>query len=448
VPAAASPPSRGSGRREGGKGGVKNRLRFSQEETWSHSWHTSSSSCHAACKTTPCEEGAGSRPPGGLRGGVHGGGQATRAGAPWHRHRSPRHPLGPPPVHTSKHGPREREAPAQLLGQGLFMAGCGSHRFWLQAPKLTKFWEMLSSVTCMGSAVSPGVWTKQRTSVTESQNHSMVGVGRDLCGSSSPTPCRSRVTYSRLQRTTSSWVFNISREGEYLQRRRGNTFAARTASHHCTQHPTAAPRVPLLHPESHRCTQHPITAPSIPLLPPASHYCTQIPIIAPSIPPPLPASHHCSQIPVAAPSIPSPHPASHCCPQHPTIAPRVPSLLPASHCCTQNPVAAPSIPSLLPASHCCPQHPTAVPSIPLLHPASHHCSQHPTAAPSIPPLLPTWSHPLPWHLPSSLDAFCPPLPCEGAGGGAETPWGSPRTQPLPPVPLSRPQHASAVPSAP
>jgi len=28
----------------------------------------------------------------------------------------------------------------------------------------------------------------------ESQNHSMVGVGRDLCGSSSPTPYRSRVT--------------------------------------------------------------------------------------------------------------------------------------------------------------------------------------------------------------------------------------------------------------
>jgi len=39
----------------------------------------------------------------------------------------------------------------------------------------------------------------------ESQNiteyHRIVGVGRDLCGSSSPTPCRSRVTYSRLHRT-------------------------------------------------------------------------------------------------------------------------------------------------------------------------------------------------------------------------------------------------------
>jgi len=31
-----------------------------------------------------------------------------------------------------------------------------------------------------------------------SQDPSMVGVGRDLCGSPSPTPCPSRVTYSRL----------------------------------------------------------------------------------------------------------------------------------------------------------------------------------------------------------------------------------------------------------
>ena len=33
-------------------------------------------------------------------------------------------------------------------------------------------------------SVSPGL----HTAVTESQNHRMVGVGRDLCGSSSPTP--------------------------------------------------------------------------------------------------------------------------------------------------------------------------------------------------------------------------------------------------------------------
>ena len=35
-------------------------------------------------------------------------------------------------------------------------------------------------------------------SLSLSQNHRMVGVGRDLCGSSGPTPGRSRGTYSRL----------------------------------------------------------------------------------------------------------------------------------------------------------------------------------------------------------------------------------------------------------
>ena len=46
------------------------------------------------------------------------------------------------------------------------------------------------------------------------QNDRMVGVGRDLCGSSSPTPCRSRVTQSRLHRTLSRRVLSISREGD------------------------------------------------------------------------------------------------------------------------------------------------------------------------------------------------------------------------------------------
>jgi len=46
------------------------------------------------------------------------------------------------------------------------------------------------------------------------QNHRTVRIGRDLCGSSSPTPCRSRVTQSRLHRTLSRWVLNISREGD------------------------------------------------------------------------------------------------------------------------------------------------------------------------------------------------------------------------------------------
>lgn len=141
---------RGAGGGGAGRGGVvKNRLRFSREGTWSHSWHISSSSCHAACKTILSEEGAGSWSPGGLRGGAAGRrwGQTGRSTA-----LSPLAltPAGTPPVHTSKHGPRDGEAPAWPLGQGLFVVGSGSHCFWLQTPKLTKFWEILSSAPCVG----------------------------------------------------------------------------------------------------------------------------------------------------------------------------------------------------------------------------------------------------------------------------------------------------------
>jgi len=64
-----------------------------------------------------------------------------------------------------------------------------------------------------------GSWIETRTGsdhspITESQNHRMFGVGRALCGSSSPTPCRSRVIYSRLHKTLSRRVLNISREGD------------------------------------------------------------------------------------------------------------------------------------------------------------------------------------------------------------------------------------------
>ena len=48
------------------------------------------------------------------------------------------------------------------------------------------------------------------------QNHRMVGVGRDLCGSPSPPPCQSRVTYSRLHRTRQ--VLNTSRKGDSTTR--------------------------------------------------------------------------------------------------------------------------------------------------------------------------------------------------------------------------------------
>jgi len=47
------------------------------------------------------------------------------------------------------------------------------------------------------------------------QNHRMAGVGRDLWGSPSHTPCQSRVTQSRLHRTASRRSLNISREGDF-----------------------------------------------------------------------------------------------------------------------------------------------------------------------------------------------------------------------------------------
>jgi len=62
---------------------------------------------------------------------------------------------------------------------------------------------------CLGLCVLASV-----ESFTESRNHRMFGVGRDLWGSSSTTPCRSKVTQSRLHRTVSRQVFNISREGD------------------------------------------------------------------------------------------------------------------------------------------------------------------------------------------------------------------------------------------
>jgi len=49
---------------------------------------------------------------------------------------------------------------------------------------------------------------------TESQNHSMVGVGRDLCGSSSPTPLPKQ---DLLQQAAQDLV---QMGLEYLQRRR------------------------------------------------------------------------------------------------------------------------------------------------------------------------------------------------------------------------------------
>jgi len=46
-----------------------------------------------------------------------------------------------------------------------------------------------------------------------SQNHKMVEVGRYLCRSSGPAPCKSRVIWRWLPRTMSRWLLNVSKEG-------------------------------------------------------------------------------------------------------------------------------------------------------------------------------------------------------------------------------------------
>lgn len=150
--APAAPSSRGSGRRGSGKGGGVLKIDSDSPER-GHGAIPGTFPLHPVtllCKTILSEEGAGSWSPGGLRGGAAGRRRGQTGRGPTALPPLAPTPAGTPPVHTSKHGPREGEAPARPLSQGLFVAGSGSHCFWLQTPKLTKFWEILSSVTCVG----------------------------------------------------------------------------------------------------------------------------------------------------------------------------------------------------------------------------------------------------------------------------------------------------------
>ena len=68
-----------------------------------------------------------------------------------------------------------------------------------------------------GAAMQDGCYRiteSQNHRITESQNHRIVGVGRDLCGSHSPTLMPKQVTQSRLHRTLSRQGLNVSREGD------------------------------------------------------------------------------------------------------------------------------------------------------------------------------------------------------------------------------------------
>jgi len=80
---------------------------------------------------------------------------------------------------------------------------------------------MLSEVPAVLAPASPS------SLAIRGVNHRMFRVGRDLWGPPSPTPCRSRVTQSRLHRILSRQGLNIprerihSREGEGLPASRG-----------------------------------------------------------------------------------------------------------------------------------------------------------------------------------------------------------------------------------
>jgi len=85
---------------------------------------------------------------------------------------------------------------------------------WQPGGQVMVLWGQGPACSCDGNGQGALGRVPERDPLTESQNHSTLGVGRDLCGSPSPTPCRSRVTQSRLHRTVSRQVLNISREGD------------------------------------------------------------------------------------------------------------------------------------------------------------------------------------------------------------------------------------------
>ena len=66
----------------------------------------------------------------------------------------------------------------------------------------------------MTSQPSMFTFPAQFTAPTESQNHRMFGIGKDLWGSSSPTPLPKQGHLQQAAQTGSRRVLNISREGE------------------------------------------------------------------------------------------------------------------------------------------------------------------------------------------------------------------------------------------
>ena len=103
-------------------------------------------------------------------------------------------------LHCESVGPRERE---------LHPHTAGAHE-----PCLLLAGNALAPLPSHSRAAEHGPCLSGQVRGHLPQNHRMVGVGRTLCGSPSPTPCPSRVTQSRLHSTASRQGWNISREGD------------------------------------------------------------------------------------------------------------------------------------------------------------------------------------------------------------------------------------------
>lgn len=266
--------SRGGGR----EGGLINSLRFSQEETWSHSWHISSSSCHAACKTIPSEEGAGSGPRGGA------GGRRRGWGGPPKTHPDP-------PAHTTD-PERGKHQHGQLGAHGGSAFGCRPQS------------EVESGKFRLGLAASVRISCLPR--ILEQLAHKC-----HTEGNAEPTAAQPQQPSLEIPDPGGEAPAG-GREGSARQR--------------CCSRKDVEPA-------PHCCFQSPITASRVPLLPPQSHYCIQSPITETRIPLPPPESHCCTQNPTAVTRIPLLHPQSYCCLQNPITVSSTPLLPPEPHCC-------------------------------------------------------------------------------------------------------------------
>jgi len=100
--------------------------------------------------------------------------------------------------------PAQAGPPIPVLGCELLCEMCGNRNIDGPGFNIVTAFQILLSVLC---------FITFHLGVTESQNHRMFGVGRDLCGSSSPTPLPKQ---GHLQQATEDLV-QVSLE--YLQRR-------------------------------------------------------------------------------------------------------------------------------------------------------------------------------------------------------------------------------------